>query len=54
LCFCINDYSYKDIAKMFGFAKSTVIDGVDMFERLLKEGDKLTLELWQKLKVYEL
>jgi|BioPla2DNA2_1021312.scaffolds.fasta_scaffold59849_3 chromosomal replication initiation ATPase DnaA len=54
LCFYINGHSYKDIAKMFGFARSTVIEGVDMFERLLKEGDKLTLELWQKLKVYEL
>ena len=54
LCFCINDYSYKDIAKMFGFARSTVAAGVDMFEDLLKKGDKLTVELWQKLKVYEL
>ena len=36
LCFCINDHSYKDIAKMFGFARSTVAAGVDMlkpFER---------------------
>lgn len=54
LCFCINDHSYADIAKMFGFSRSTVADGVDMFEDLLKNGDKLTVELWQKLKVYEL
>ena len=54
LCFCINGYSYSEIGRMFGYNESTVREGVDRFEDLLKEGDKLTLELWQKLKVYEL
>lgn len=54
LCFFINGYSYSEIGRMFGYNESTVREGVDRFEDLLKEGDKLTLELWQKLKVYEL
>ena len=54
LCFFINGYSYADIGRMFGFAPSTIMGGVDRFEDLLKQGDKLTLELWQKLKIYEL
>ena len=54
LCFYINGYSYSEIGRMFGYNESTVREGVDRFEDLLKEGDKLTLELWQKLKVYEL
>lgn len=54
LCFYINGYSYSDIGRLFGYRTSTVNEGVDTFEDKLKEGDKLTLELWQKLKVYEL
>lgn len=54
LCFCINDHSYTEIGEMFGYNESTVRGGVDRFEDLLKEGDKLTVELWKKLKVYEL
>lgn len=54
LCFYINGYSYADIGRMFGFDRKNVSHGVDRFEDLLKEGDRTTVELWQKLKVYEL
>ena len=54
LCFFINGYSYSEIGRMFGYSRKNVSQGVDRFEDLLKEGDKLTVELWQKLKVYEL
>lgn len=54
LCFFINGYSYSEIGRMFGYSRKNVSRGVDRFEDLLKEGDKLTVELWQKLKVYEL
>lgn len=54
LCFYINGYSYGQIGKMFGLSKSGIQSGVDRFEDLLKQGDETTLELWQKLKVYEL
>lgn len=54
LCFYINGYSYSEIGRMFGCSRKNVSQGVDRFEDLLKEGDKLTVELWQKLKVYEL
>ena len=54
LCFFINGYSYSEIGRMFGSSESNVRGGVDRFEDLLKQGDKLTVELWQKLKVYEL
>ncbi|KAF5038447.1 hypothetical protein DSECCO2_554170 [anaerobic digester metagenome] len=54
LCFFINGYNYAEIGRIFGYNRDVVLHGVDRFEDLLKEGDKLTLELWQKLKVYEL
>lgn len=54
LCFFINGFTYSDIGRMFGCSESNVRKGVDRFEDLLKEGDKVTLDLWQKLKVYEL
>lgn len=54
LCFYINGYSYRQIGELFRFSKASVQQGVDRFEDLLKEGDRTTVELWQKLKVYEL
>ena len=54
LCFYINGYSYSDIARIFDCNRKSVSAGVDMFEDLLKQGDKTTLEIWDKLKVYEL
>lgn len=54
LCFNINDHSYASIARMFGVTSMKVVRGVDRFEALLKEGDRLTVEIWDKLKVYEI
>jgi len=54
LCFYINGYSYSEIGRMFHCTKSNVLKGVDMFEDRLKERDRITLEIWDKLKVYEL
>lgn len=54
LCFYINGHTYVDIGRIFGVSGSSVAEGVDRFEDKLKEGDSLTLEIWNKLKVYEL
>lgn len=48
----VKGLSYSKIAKMCGYTRWTISRGVDRFEDLRKEGDRYTLEIWDKLKPY--
>ena len=47
--FVKGNLSYSKIAKkMCGFRRQNISNGVDRFEDLRKEGDRYTLEIWDK------
>lgn len=52
-CFNLNGYSYSEIGRIFNITPTSVIEGINRFEDRLKEKDSLTLEIWDKLKVYD-
>ena len=48
----VKGLSYSKIAEMCDFRRQNISNGVDRFEDLRKEGDRYTLEIWDKLKPY--
>lgn len=48
----VKGLSYSKIGKMFNYSRYSISRGVDRFEDLRKEGDRYTLEIWDKLTPY--